>query len=283
MMRNSKIIVFTLLILLFAGLLNGCKTPKQMASEEELMERMEHAAYFESVLGDSFRYDDLNIKTNIRIEMPDRSMSARATLKVAKDSALSVSIVAPILGEIFQVILTPDSISVIDRYKRRYAREDYRDLLEETGLKFNFYSIQSLFTNRIFLPGTSRIGVRDFDRFKLEQGETRAIASVQEPRGIRYAFTTNARNQLLTTFITEPNGKMQVDWQYDDFKPVDGQQFPMSMLVAISLDEKPVGTLEMSISGMERNTGSSIRFQVTSRYTEMSLKQLLESYLGKKK
>lgn len=80
-------------------------------------------------------------------------MSSRVDMKMVKDSAFQLS-VQPFLGiEIFRIELSRDTIKVVDRMNKRYMIENYSNLQGQTPIEFNFYNLQALFTNHLFIPG----------------------------------------------------------------------------------------------------------------------------------
>lgn len=81
-------------------------------------------------------------------------MSSRVDMKMVKDSAFQLS-VQPFLGiEIFRIELSRDTIKVVDRMNKRYMIENYSNLQGQTPIEFNFYNLQALFTNHLFIPGS---------------------------------------------------------------------------------------------------------------------------------
>ena len=118
---------------------------------------MSPEVFFRSVEEQAFRFRTLTARLNVDLEVGGRVMSSRVDLKMVKDSAFQLS-VQPFLGiEIFRMELSRDSIKVLDRMNRRYMAENYEKLRGQTPIEFNFYNLQALFTNRLFLPGEAEL------------------------------------------------------------------------------------------------------------------------------
>lgn len=64
---------------------------------------------------------------------------------------------------------TPADVLVIDRFNKQYVRAAYNEVgfLRQAGL--DFYSLQALFWNELFLPGQHQLTTSDLKRFTLEQ------------------------------------------------------------------------------------------------------------------
>ena len=78
--------------------------------------------------------------------------------------------VQPFLGiELFRAVISTDSIKLIDRVNKRYVAENYEQIKGQTRLEFNFYNLQALFTNQLFLPGQQTVTAKQFNKFRLNQ------------------------------------------------------------------------------------------------------------------
>ena len=96
----------------------------------------------------------------------------------------------------------------------------------QTPIEFNFYNLQALFTNRIFLPGYQEIEPKQFKRFKLNQDGDKAEIKVKDALGLLYTFFADGEEKLLSTYITDPSEQYALQWDYSDFRVTDGQPFP---------------------------------------------------------
>ena len=77
--------------------------------------------------------------------------------------------------EVGRVEFTPDYVLVIDRLHKQYVKATYNDLsfLKNNGL--NFYSLQALFWNELFLPGNNQLTVNMLDKFDSESSADEGI------------------------------------------------------------------------------------------------------------
>ena len=147
--RERVSLAFILLIILF---LSGCKTSKKVGTVASGSAKA-HNEFFESMEEHSFQFNTMTARLNAELKTAKNNMSSRVDLKMVRDSAFQLS-VQPFLGiEVFRAEFTVDSIKVVDRMNKRYVAERYADLKGQTPIEFNFYNLQALFTNHIFLPG----------------------------------------------------------------------------------------------------------------------------------
>ena len=132
----------------------------------------------------AFKYETLTARLNVDLNLPGNNMSSRVDLKMVKDSAFQLS-VQPFLGiEVFRAEISVDSVKVIDRMNKRYVADNYANLKGQTPIEFNFYNLQALFTNRLFLPGQQGISPKLYNRFKLKQDGPAAEIQVKRRDGV---------------------------------------------------------------------------------------------------
>ena len=117
-------------------------------------------------------------------------------MKMVKDSAFQLS-VQPFLGiEIFRIELSRDTIKVVDRMNKRYMIENYSNLQGQTPIEFNFYNLQALFTNHLFIPGEQGVSRKHYNRFKLNQEGPVARSRPRMPWGFSIPLRRMARRNF---------------------------------------------------------------------------------------
>ena len=116
----------------------------------------DNAVYATDIVGDL----KLNIKAN------GRDISVPGSLHMRKNQVIRIQVFIPILGtEVGRLEFTPDYVLLIDRLHKEYIQANYQqlDFLKNNGL--NFYSLQSLFWNQLFVPGTNQLTSDLLQRF----------------------------------------------------------------------------------------------------------------------
>ena len=202
-MTNKQISFFLCLSLL---ILAGCRSSKQTGTSTETETRRSDKEIFTLVEEQAFRFKTLTARLNVDLNLPGNQMSSRVDFKMLRDSAFQLS-VQPFLGiEIFRIEIGRDSIKVLDRMNKRYVAENYAALKGQTPIEFNFYNLQALFTNRLFVPGEQEISPKHYKRFDYVQQEqgTKTEMRVEDLMKLLYTFTADGEGKLLSTRIDEP-------------------------------------------------------------------------------
>lgn len=271
----NKKIFYGCLILLSVGLF-GCKTSKKTTSAG--LTGIESTSEFISLIEENVvKYETLTARLNVEISMKDNNISSRAELKMVKDSALQIS-VQPFLGiEMFRIELTPDSVKMIDRMNKRYVADNYSNLKGQTPIEFNFYNLQALFTNQIFLPGQKNITKKHLNRFKLSQEENGSVIKVADAMNLMYIFAANANGKITSTTVNDAQDRYQVLWNYNDFRTTAGEMFPMKMDIQLQENEVYKGGARIEFSRIQLNQRITMEMNVPSKYKQITLNQILKS------
>lgn len=280
-MKANKLIVYIGCVAMLLAVAS-CKSSKK-AVREGSSARKGHTEFFEKLEQDAFRFETLTARMKVNLDLPDNSMGSRVNLKMVKDEAFQLS-VQPFLGiEVVRIWVSTDSIIVLDRMNKRYVAEDLAALKGQTPIDFNFYNLQALFTNRIFLPGAQTVTEKDYRRFSLKQADGNAQVSVKDALGLIYRFVVDRENKLTETFITEKSEKYSVQWNYRDFRVVDKQIFPMQMNVSVITDGKTQGGMEFNFNRVELNKPVTFDHAIPAKYTRMTFAQIVKSLTRSKK
>ncbi|MDH6534776.1 hypothetical protein M2101_001452 [Parabacteroides sp. PM5-20] len=272
---NNHIIMAGLFFLL---LMVGCKSSQKVATVER-GETKAHADFFDSMQEQAFRFHTLSARMQIELTMQGKEMSSRVDLKMVKDSAFHLSI-QPLLNiELFRIELNRDSIRIIDRMNKRYVAESYANLKGQIPVTFNFYNLQSLFINHIFLPGEQQIDPSRYNRFRLNQEGRMAEANVKDPMGLLYTFKVDGEEKLLSTHITNASETYAVQWDYSNFRINEGQPFPMLMHVGLWGDGISKGDIKMHFNRIQTNIPVQVGISIPgSSYKRITFAEILKAF-----
>lgn len=186
-------------------------------------------------------------KMSVYIDFKGRQLDVKASCKIVTDSAMHISI-QPFFGiELFKVEITPEKIVVVDKTNKTYYESNYAILNQNLGIIVDYQGIQSLLSNRLFIPGKRTILEDDF---------------VWKDTGVRnelelynYTLLENVGLNLMLGRIGdlsfgERGNSKELRVSYDKFKLFDNVLFPQEIKIDL-LDEKPSGAFHFTIEEMD--------------------------------
>lgn len=115
--------------------------PMENESVQELMNRLDSSA---------FKAEWVSGKASVKTNQDGNETSFNITLRAKKDSIIWISI-SPLLGiEVARVMITPDSVMMLDRIHNKYQVNTFDAINKLLQLKVNFEIVQSLLYGNFF-------------------------------------------------------------------------------------------------------------------------------------
>jgi len=136
------VIVFTLL---------SCKTQKAITTTAHVrIKDLSTRRIIKNINNNEVERKGLNIKKiTCFCETPENKISFRMNLKMNTDDYILL-FASKMSLPVAKVMMTPDSVKVINYYNKNYSLSDYSYFNSLAGTDIDFYMIQSIFNNDIF-------------------------------------------------------------------------------------------------------------------------------------
>ncbi len=260
----------------------GCKSAKVPGGKEKVNTK-ELKEFVASMQEQEPAFRTFSARLSVDLQTGDKTMGSRVELKLVKDSALQLS-VQPFLGiEVFRMELTPDSVKVMDRMNKRYVAEGYTALKEEWPIDFNFYNLQALFVHQLFLPGEQEVEGVHYDQFRLDREGAITRLHARDRMDLRYCFEANSSEQLLSTLITEGNGRYSLLWKYLSLEaqPSVAWLFPLQMQVSFRDEGIRKGGMDIRFSRLQWDKPLNMDFSVPAKYKRITFADIIKMIGGK--
>ena len=265
------------LLLLIALILSSCRTTKDIPASSSAMNLKTEAAFFAAYNDNAFQYNTLSARIQFDIVMSGQEMSSHGLLRMVKDDRIQIYI-QPLLGiDVIRAELTPDSIKIVNRLNRWYMLDAFDHIKGDTEIDFNFYNLQDLITNRLFLPGETNLTENKFNLFGWKQTATGYLLHTNDRNGLQYAFTADSNERIVTTEIKDDATRYMLDCNYKNFLPAGGQMFPSSLLIRLRTENQGEHSLTLHFSRVEINVPVTTNFPVPANYQRVSLQQIIHS------
>lgn len=274
MRKTSKYLLF---IFLSAVLFNACKSPKETLrisldkkeKEERILEMLQHAITYNTF--------SASLKLAIKPGEKSKAISVDTQLKIKKDQVIELSLRVPIIGmEAGKVAITPKQILIIDRINKYYFVESMERLQNMSPFDFDFYSLQALFTNQLFIAGKPTIEEKDINSFQLVEDEYQVVLTNTDSQGINYDFSSDYTRRILNTEMYKDKSKVNMLWTYGNFGLTSNNRlFPMLMNMQLDLPEDQA-TMKLSFSRVDINEPFNPNTTIPEKYQQINLEQIIK-------
>ena len=98
-----------------------------------------------------------------------KDITVPGLLHMRKDEVIRIQLLIPLIrSEVGRIEFTKDYVLFIDRMHKQYVQAKYTDVAFLRNNGINFYSLQALFWNQLFIPGQQRVSERSLSQFNVD-------------------------------------------------------------------------------------------------------------------
>jgi len=265
------------LFLIAGPVLFSCRTKKVIvASPGPVKLKGEDViTLFDSVQQRQFDFTWMSGK--VSVDYTDKSGETNSfdvNLRMRKDSAIWLSI-TPLLGiEAARVMLTKDSIRMLDRVHRTFAVYDYSFLEDMLHNKINFEMIQAVIIGNYFpyLKNEKLKSTYEEEPYAilstLSKHKAKRAQEEKDPnKPIIQDFWIDGNFRIAKSRITDDKLDRFVETSYRNFTMVNNKLFPNNMVVTISSSSPIIIKLEYNKVATEDSL--TFPFTVPEKYERM--------------
>ena len=221
-------------------------------------------------------------KVKFTMKVGTQEMTLTGNLKMKRDDVIRLQLMAFGFVEAGRLEFTSEYILVMDRINKLYMMVPYAELafLRASGL--NFYSLQALFWNELFLPGESKVtdeGLKNFETIPVDNDFVIRLDKDQ----MSYSWLAEQDQALIkmTNVLHKDrfDGNTQLNWNYSDFENVGKKQFPTRMHVTLTSPKKEVSLgIKLNYIGHESDWES--RTVIPGKYKKVTVDEILRRFMA---
>lgn len=261
-----------------ALLITGCKSKKTVIGGT--LETKSHSEIINDVLEKEIKYTSISTKGSVEMKTGLSSTKLSAQYKIIKDSIIQMSVLAPLIKtEVLRINFTPDSIIILDRYKKQYVAEKITDVKDI--IQFNYANLQALLTNRLFIPGTNEVSAADFKKYEVSStGDVYQLQTSDKSKVI-YNFAVDASDHIVSTLIFSKKNNVTIQWSYDEFINDNGLIYPQKMEAKIDALKSRLD-IGIEYSKLEIDKPITVSTSISRKYNRVNIKDFIKSYMKSK-
>ncbi|MCD8317328.1 MAG: DUF4292 domain-containing protein [Paraprevotella sp.] len=174
-------------------------------------------------------------KMNLDLNLNGKSLSAGGTCSLKRNEVIQLSLVALGFMEVGRLEFTPQYMMMINRIGRQYVKVNYADVpyLKQAGV--DFYTLQSLFWNDLFVPGKD--GQWSEDDFDVSKDQENTVFTTRSGGLLQCRFVVDLLTGLIRSTSVSVPGQPSVpplNWTYQHFANVEQKSSPDKMQLSVS-------------------------------------------------
>ena len=281
-MKATSIIKVALIAVPF--LFGGCKSKQAVVETPKppTPETIQQNNFLQKVNDNAHYAKFITSKVKFSIEVGVQKLTLTGNLKMKRDDCIRLQLMAFGFVEAGRIELTPEYVLIMDRINKQYMKATYSsvDFLRNSGL--NFYTLQALFWNELFVPGQTKVTDELLKNMKADLSGEDAIISLESGKmQYRWLATKDRARIRMTNIIYNDQfrGNTQLNWDYEDFRTMNRKYFPCEHIVTFNTQDKEV-KLDMMLNYLKHDDGWETRTDVSSSYKEVSVDEILRRFMA---
>ena len=253
--KASGLIMLTGILLFFS--FSGCGLFRNGKSKPAAKKEAEINNLSVKLAENSFHSNYFSCRAKTDYRKAGEHQNLTLNLKMKKDSIIWVSVTAIMGLEAARILITPDSIKVMDRINKEYLARDFNFLTRYTNCKLTISQLQNILLGNHLFPA------ENYFLLKNESGLVNATAEINKVENFLEISGDNYRvkSSLLTNLVTMQ--KMKVD--YDEFSEVEKKMVPNKLEINVKSNNEEM-KISMNYSNISTSEIESFPFSVPASY-----------------
>jgi hypothetical protein len=269
--------ILSITILFGSIFLFSCRTTKKVVDSPSASVKLkgeEVIQIFDSVKAREFVFNYLSTKAEVSYtDKSGETNSFDVNLRIHRDSAVWIS-VTPLLGiELARVLITRDSVIVLDRLHKNYMKRDFKYFEELWKTEVNFEMLQAVIVGNYFqYQGKEKLrSIYDEDPYvilsTLNKRQARRAAEEKDPnKPMVQDFWIDGNYRIAKSRITDQKLDRFVEASYKNFIDLDGSLFPNNIVVTIASTTPTIISVEYTKAVNEDTL--QMPFSIPEKYEE---------------
>ena len=287
MNKNIRILLFCVPLVLAScaskkNLVKSASVEEKNAVKSEKTASLisQNLAFVQKVSDTRVYADNIVADISFNLKTGSRNITVPGSLHMRRDKVIRLQLFIPILGtEVGRLEFTPNEVLVVDRIHKEYFQADYTklDFLKDNGL--NFYSLQALFWNQLFLPGKQRVSESDLSKYSVNLG---GMPVSLNNGNMKFTWdadrNTGLINKAVVNYSSTAHGKSSLVWNYGDFKNVGVKLFPATQsftFTTTATAKKQSATVNLELDDITTKSNWDEKTVVSGKYKKVETNDVL--------
>jgi len=253
--------IFQVSIAIFAlTVLGSCSTLRKTSSPDKPLKERSSKYLLKQLAQQQLAAEWFSARARITYQDPYETVKLTSYIRMQKDSFIWMNF-KKLSVEAARVLITPDSVWIIDRLNNQYAGKDFAFIQKNFHLPVNFTALQNmLLGNPVFLTTDLEASVEE-QQYRLD-GNSKDWKTTYGLDGITFAL-----QQVLLQDVIRGRSLYLEQEDYQELEPEKKFSYIRNLRM-VAEDQGPL-ELEVEFSKVELNVPKNIRFEIPKRYTKI--------------
>lgn len=267
-----------------AGGGNGVKGQAADDGRTEIMKM----AFLRKVSDNAVYARNITSKIKFNISSGAKNISVAGSLHMKKDDVIRIQLTPLGLIEAGRLEFTKDYVLIMDRINKEYIKAEYGQVgfLRDNGL--DFYALQALFWNELFIPGEPKVKDSALKNYEVETAGAQQDNMIRLSKGkMSYVWTAGRTDGRIKNFNASyssgTHGNTSLECSYSAFKPLGAKMFPTGIMLNMKTEalrsRKSVG-VGIQMNALNTDGNWETRTNVSGKYRQVSVEDVMKRILS---
>lgn len=228
----------------------------------------------------------LTSKLKFTIEYGTQKITFTGNLRMHRDDVIQMQLMAFGFVEAGRLEFTKDDVLVLDRINKQFLKAPYNtvDFLRNSGI--NFFTLQALLWNELFMPGQEEVDESLFQKYKAMLGEEEVVISYEPENGkMSYSWLAEEKSGRIKmaniAYRDKNKGNTQLNWDYQEFGKMEkGKKlFPSLMNITLTTPEKEM-KLGVRLNYIKNESDWELRTKVSDKYRHVDFEEIIKRLMA---
>lgn len=223
-------------------------------------------------------------KVKFTVEYGTQDIALTGNLRMKRDDVIRLQLMAFGFVEAARLEFTKDYVLIMDRINKQYLKAPYNqiDFLRNSGI--NFYTLQALFWDELFMPNRSSLSEDDLKKYSAHMGSDDVVISLEDGK-LAYSWLASDKTGIIKManilYKDRFNGNSQLNWDYLSFTRLESnnKDFPSKMNVTLTMPKKEI-KLGITLNYIGHETEWETRTSVSNKYREVTVDEILRRFMS---
>ena len=224
----------------------------------------------------------LTSKIKFKAVLGNHDVSLTGNLKMKRNDVIRLQLMAFGFVEAARLEFTPDYVLIVDRVNKQYLKVPYNyiDFLRNSGI--NFYTLQALFWNELFVPGEKSIEASQLSQYTTSTVDNQLVVALErEPMSYKWLADEGVSHIKMANILytDKYRGNSQLNWDYQNFETSNGVTFPMKQVVNLMLP-KTTAEITLTLNYLGKEDDWETRTTLSDKYRQVKIDDLMHRILS---
>ncbi|SEL58854.1 DUF4292 domain-containing protein [Parapedobacter koreensis] len=262
-MRNSTLIRGTIFFIALVAVVS-CAPKKRLVTvgekNERRVSRAERTNILDNVVQRELYFTTFSGRAKSQIVINKDNYDVTANVRIERDKAIWISVTALMGIEAGRVLITPDSVQIINRLQSEYMKKPFDYLHNFTSDELDFSNLQRLLIGNVIKQAVGHdTEVWAIDGNHLLRGQI---------NNLMYAVQVDASYRTMSNSLNEVARRQRLEAHYANYQESGQLTFPYQVNISVTAEGLKLQSA-MNYTRVAYDEVLSMPFDIPSRYKEI--------------